>query len=765
MISRLRRRVFSNDIEESFALRAIALALAWWVILSAAWVGTPTWMWAGGGLMVTLGHTTSWLFRRSRFPLRSMVIGASVIGSVVLIPPAAATASNGDWMPIAQFLMLFQGLTSFELRSRTGLYSSIAIGGVIFFFVSQSALDPTFAPFLIGFTTLLLAFLAVSFLLDQARNAEVRWFKSQVALAGLWSAVLIVLLLVSGGVFLMLPKRFTDPVQGSRGILLPMRAGADTAAGAPIPDFELVASAMPVSSFAQGDGTAGGPDDAAEGDDADDRASDSVGGRTPGPGGEGSDDATVQDSGAGSAAGSGPAQSASGVHASPGDDNGLVMRVRSPVLTYWRGGIFERFDGSEWHGRPVSNTSEFVTSERVVYRYAAPPGASSRPLYSQTYFLSAGASADTVFAGYAPILASLPSRDDLSGRDDESVVYRVISSLPDFSAENLAGAAPASRLDSRYHQIPRSLERLRPFAESITEGAFSDLDRTLRIVTFLDRNYEFDAAASEQLALTSSPDDFLSERHPGTSMDFASATVLLARSVGVPARLVTGYLPGRRDPFSGTFAVYTEDRHAWAEIYVGEVGWIPFDSAPFPAATTLAQRGTYSSPTVRALFGAGYGDQVYESVRSSPERIANVAGQAMDSVARLAAGAVAVVGSIGAWVLAIRIRRAWLRRRASAHRYTRLEGDGRSQVVKLYARAERLLKRAGFPPRGTAQTLSEHSAAAERTLGAAGTHLRWLRGAAHAAAYDPAYNDPGRPAQAREHLECLRAALRALPAP
>ena len=745
MINRLRRRLFSNDVEESFALRAIALALAWWVILSSAWVGTPTWMWAGAGLMVTLGHAMSWLQRRTRLPLRSMVIGISAIASGVLIPPAVATASSGDWMPIAQFLMLFQGLTSFELRSRVGLYSSIAIGGVIFFFVSQSALDPTFAVFLIGFTTLLLAFLAVSFLLDQARHAEVRWFKSQFALAGFWSAVLILLLLVSGGVFAMLPKRFSDPVQGSHGILLPIGAGAGTVTGAPIPDFELVASAMPVASLTRAEETSAGPDDAFEGADGEHRP-------------------TAQDTGAGNGPGSAPAESENGLEVSPGDESGLVMRVRSPVLTYWRGRIFETFDGGEWHGRGTSKISESATSRRVVHRYAEPPGVSSRPLYSQTYFLTKGALPETVFAGYVPILASLPSREDLNGRDDESVVYRVISSLPDFSPENLADAAPASRLDSRYHEIPRSLERLRPFAESITEGAFTDLDRTLRIVTFLDRNYEFDAAAPEQLAVTGSPDDFLSERHPGTSMDFASATVLLARSVGVPARLVTGYLPGRRDPFSGTFAVYAEDRHAWAEIYIGEIGWIPFESVPFPAATRLAESGTYASPKARALFGTGYGDQLYDSVRSSPEWIAGVAGQAMDSAARLAAGAVAVAGSIAAWLLAARTLRTWLRRRVRVHRYTRLEGDGRSKIVKQYAETERLLKRAGFASRGNAQTLSEHSATAERSLGSAGTHLRWLRGAAHAAAYDPAYSDPGGPAQAREHLESLRAALGAMPA-
>ena len=764
MIMGLRWRLFSNDVEESFALRMIALALAWWVIISSAWVGTPTWIWAGAGLMVTVGHTASWLLRHTRLPLRSVAIGGSTIASVVLIPPAVAMASSGNWMPIAQFLMLFQGLTSFELRSRVGLYSSIAIGGVIFFFVSQSALDPAFAVFLIGFATLLLAFLAVSFLLDQAKQAEVRWFKSSFALAGLWSSILVVLLLVSGGVFAMLPKRFSDPVQGSRGILLPMRAGADATAGVSIPDFELVASAMPVSSLAQAEGTAVGPDDAFEDDDAGGGSSESVGGSAPGSGSEGTDDGAAQNTGAGSAAGPGSGASVDDGQTGPANDDGLVMRVRSPVLTYWRGAIFERFDGSRWHGRRAPKTSEVTTSERVVYRYAAPPQASSRPLYSQTYFLADGVSSDTVFAGYAPILASLPSRDGVDGRENDPIVYRVISSLPDFSAENLAEGAPASRLDSRYHQIPQSLDRLRPFAEGITKGAFTDLERTLRIVTFLDRNYEFDAAALDQLAVTSSPDDFLSERHPGTSMDFASATVLLARSVGVPSRLVTGYLPGRRDPFSGTFAVYAGDRHAWAEIYVGGVGWVPFDSAPFPAANALTARGSYSSPKVRALFGAGYGDEVYESVRSSPGWIADMAGRAMDNVVRLAASVVAAAVTIGAWLIAARTLRTWLRRRAGARRYTRLEGDGRSQVAKLYAEAERLLRKVGFAPRGPAQTLSEHSAAAERSLGPAGIHLRWLRRAAHAAAYDPAYTDPDRAAQAKSHLEGLRVAVSALPA-
>jgi transglutaminase-like putative cysteine protease len=63
-------------------------------------------------------------------------------------------------------------------------------------------------------------------------------------------------------------------------------------------------------------------------------------------------------------------------------------------------------------------------------------------------------------------------------------------------------------------------------------------------------------------------------------MDLATATVLLARGAGIAARLVTGYLPGQFDPLSGTYMVRESDRHAWAEVFFSNSGWVPFDSAP-----------------------------------------------------------------------------------------------------------------------------------------------------------------------------------------
>lgn len=71
---------------------------------------------------------------------------------------------------------------------------------------------------------------------------------------------------------------------------------------------------------------------------------------------------------------------------------------------------------------------------------------------------------------------------------------------------------------------------------------------------------------------------FLQESHRGYCVHFASATVMLLRSVGIPARYVTGY------GVSGETGQWTEvtqdDAHAWVEYYVNGAGWLPLDPTP-----------------------------------------------------------------------------------------------------------------------------------------------------------------------------------------
>lgn len=79
-------------------------------------------------------------------------------------------------------------------------------------------------------------------------------------------------------------------------------------------------------------------------------------------------------------------------------------------------------------------------------------------------------------------------------------------------------------------------------------------------------------------------EDFLYDRQQGFCVHFASAAVLMFRTAGVPARYVEGYVVREEDyaDMEAQGGVVVRDRaaHAWPEIYVQGIGWIPVEVTP-----------------------------------------------------------------------------------------------------------------------------------------------------------------------------------------
>lgn len=75
---------------------------------------------------------------------------------------------------------------------------------------------------------------------------------------------------------------------------------------------------------------------------------------------------------------------------------------------------------------------------------------------------------------------------------------------------------------------------------------------------------------------------FLFENHKGYCVHFASATVALLRSAGIPARYVEGYAVSPSDfQDNNDWANIPDSRsHAWVEIYLSAVGWVPVEATP-----------------------------------------------------------------------------------------------------------------------------------------------------------------------------------------
>lgn len=81
-------------------------------------------------------------------------------------------------------------------------------------------------------------------------------------------------------------------------------------------------------------------------------------------------------------------------------------------------------------------------------------------------------------------------------------------------------------------------------------------------------------------------DYFLMSSRRGYCVHFASAAVLMLRQIGIPARYVSGYV-ARKSEFkysssTGVFEASIKDSsaHAWVEIYLNQIGWIPIDVTP-----------------------------------------------------------------------------------------------------------------------------------------------------------------------------------------
>ena len=112
-------------------------------------------------------------------------------------------------------------------------------------------------------------------------------------------------------------------------------------------------------------------------------------------------------------------------------------------------------------------------------------------------------------------------------------------------------------------------------------------EKARRVELFLTENYAYTLNFTGR-AVDNPIEDFLFRYKTGQCEYFASSMVLMLRSQGIPARLVTGFLGGDYNPFEGYYIVRGNNAHAWVEAYLGTEGWRVFDPTP-PAGRPAAE--------------------------------------------------------------------------------------------------------------------------------------------------------------------------------
>ncbi len=119
--------------------------------------------------------------------------------------------------------------------------------------------------------------------------------------------------------------------------------------------------------------------------------------------------------------------------------------------------------------------------------------------------------------------------------------------------------------------LPASVAEL---ADSVTTGISSPYQKAVALREYLSENCEYTTTPGPTDPNRDFVDEFLETRR-GYCTYYASALTVLCRASGIPARYVTGFAMVRNgDHYEASRAT----AHAWTEIYLANIGWIPLDS-------------------------------------------------------------------------------------------------------------------------------------------------------------------------------------------
>ena len=274
----------------------------------------------------------------------------------------------------------------------------------------------------------------------------------------------------------------------------------------------------------------------------------------------------------------------------------------------------------------------------------------------------------------------LPNYDDIEALFASETLrpgtdYRVLGLASTASPDELASAATEYPIwvANRYLQLPDEVsERTRAEAQRIViqANASNPFDEVWAIQQYLRENFAYELNSPSPESGQDWVDFFLFDHQAGRCEQFATSMAVMVRSLGIPARLVSGYnSSGELEP--GGELIYREKQaHTWVEVFFPGYGWVPFEPTtnqdPFSYGSDAPDSGESDSrqpqdePSPEPTEASPDLEPAPEAI-ASPEPNAGVIGPDDDSTsntivgAGLAVAATAVLAAIGWMFLSWRL--------------------------------------------------------------------------------------------------------------
>ncbi|UAM99411.1 transglutaminase family protein [Polaribacter litorisediminis] len=171
-------------------------------------------------------------------------------------------------------------------------------------------------------------------------------------------------------------------------------------------------------------------------------------------------------------------------------------------------------------------------------------------------------------------------------------------------------------LDSQF--IKGISDEIKEYAKKSLQPESSLFEATKNLMERIFKDFKFDATFST----ISTPLDEVMKAKKGVCQDFAQIGIACLRSIGLPARYVSGYIETLPPP-GKIKLVGTDASHAWFSVYIPNFGWVDFDPTnnqiPKNQHITVSYgRDYYDVPPLKGvLYGSG-GSKMKVSVDIRP---------------------------------------------------------------------------------------------------------------------------------------------------
>ncbi|TMC82984.1 MAG: transglutaminase domain-containing protein [Chloroflexi bacterium] len=612
-----RFRLPRSPIEHSVEARAFVFSAFAVAVLAIVLYGQDYVVPAVGVVAAVVGHAVSYRERtRRREFWRQAFLAALIFGALFYVIADSTLALFGGILPQANFAVLLVAITSFDLKTRRNCYSSLWISLAILYLAGVYAWDYQFAVLLALWLLYLVGFWTASHL--KRMDAGIRVPPRAIAVT-LTGAIL-------GGLALF--------------VATPQPAG--------VPVSPLVISLPNFTSF----------------------RGDMESPALP----------LVQLSGDSTGA-----SSSVDLHYRGRLGDAPVMYVRTGAPAYWRGLVFDTYRNGVW---TASNHFYRQTEPYLPPRLLPPAPPGNRGTFVQTFRVlrpmpAVINAAYPIESLYAPVSGL---REDAYGTfhtPDQlrpGQTYSVVSYIPDLSPQSLRADEINTEFDDAtgtYHDFGALSVAGRQLARTVAAGTTDEFDTVMAVTHYLQHNFTYTLDLPRVPSDRDPVDWFLFDVKTGYCEQFATAETLMLRSLGIPARLATGYATGDYDPVLNQAVVRERDAHAWVEVWFGSHGWVPVD--PTPGVSPLAAT---QFPSHWAAGGIA---------RLIPHLTVGAPAAALGSLGAL--GAIPLAIGIA---LAVVVAYAWLRRRRWTPKTKPQPGE--SELLRLYERLQRRLGRRRAPP-------------------------------------------------------------------